>query len=323
MSAPVLVYIEQEEGKIRKTSLEAVSYAFHLARPENNEVFAVLLGPYTGDPSFIGNYGAVKVLRAEHPFLAQKNAGIYAAALSIIVESFKAEKLILAKSSMSDSMAAKISIRTHAALLTNVVALPYNSTPLQVKRSIFGGKAFEHVTVKLSKTVWVLNKNACSIIINENIASVENLDDFQITANVTDAKTISTEKASGSILLTEAEIVVSGGRGLKGPENWGILEELASVLGAATACSKPVSDAQWRPHSEHVGQTGLKIAPNLYVAVGISGAIQHLAGVNSSRTIVVINKDPEAPFFKSADYGIIGDAFEVVPKLTEAIRKYK
>ncbi|HYG37471.1 MAG TPA: electron transfer flavoprotein subunit alpha/FixB family protein, partial [Cytophagales bacterium] len=230
--------------------------------------------------------------------------------------------LILAKSSIGDAVGARVSAKINAGLASNVVALPEMSNGFTVKRSIYTGKAFALTEMTSAKKVITLKKNAFSITEGTGVATIEkfqpNISETDFAINV---KNI--EKTSGDVLLPEAEIVVSGGRGMKGPENWGILEDLAKALGAATACSKPVSDMDWRPHHEHVGQTGIKVSPNLYIALGISGAIQHLAGVNSSKVIVVINKDADAPFFKAADYGIIGDVFEVVPKLTEAIKKIK
>jgi electron transfer flavoprotein alpha subunit len=207
-----------------------------------------------------------------------------------------------------------------AGLVTGAVALPDTSNGFVVKKTVFSGKAFANIAINTDVKIIALNPNAYQIVSGEGIAQVE---PFMVTAEPPKVKVIQVTKAKGEVPLTEAEIVVSGGRGLKGPENWGIIEDLARALHAATACSRPVADAHWRPHNEHVGQTGIAIAPNLYIAVGISGAIQHLAGVNRSKIIVVINKDPEAPFFKAADYGIIGDAFEVVPKMTEAIKKLK
>ncbi|MDH3710188.1 MAG: electron transfer flavoprotein subunit alpha/FixB family protein, partial [Cyclobacteriaceae bacterium] len=224
----------------------------------------------------------------------------------------------LANSSLGDAIAARVSIMIDASLASNIVELPDTSNGFTVKRSIYTGKAFAYVNLNKERKILALKKNAADL---KTDGSPAELVSFEPQLNDDDFNTtiLSTEKATGEILLPEADIVVSGGRGLKGPENWHLIEDLAKSLGAATGCSKPVSDMEWRPHHEHVGQTGIKVSPSLYVAVGISGAIQHLAGVNSSKVIVVINKDPEAPFFKAADYGIVGDAFEVVPKLTAAI----
>ncbi|MGI9571247.1 MAG: electron transfer flavoprotein subunit alpha/FixB family protein, partial [Desulfobulbia bacterium] len=227
-----------------------------------------------------------------------------------------ANTLVLAKSALSNSIAARLSVKLDASSAANVVALPEGST---VKTSIFTGNAFADVELVKANKILVVNKNIVEMNEDGGEASVE---EFSPSFSEADSKVKVTnrEQASGQVLLPEADIVVSAGRGLKGPENWGMIEDLAAALGAATGCSKPVSDMDWRPHSEHVGQTGIKVSPSLYIAVGISGAIQHLAGVNSSKFIVVINTDEEAPFFKAADYGIVGDAFDVIPKLTEAVK---
>jgi electron transfer flavoprotein alpha subunit len=234
----------------------------------------------------------------------------------------KADILVLADSSLGTPVAARVAARTGASLASNVIALPDTSSGFVVKRSIYTGKAFANVALQNAKKVISLKKNAAEA---KEVGSTVSVTPYTVSVADTDfaVKIISSEKATGEVLLPEANIVVSGGRGMKGPENWGMLEDLAKVLHAATGCSKPVSDMGWRPHHEHVGQTGVKVAPQLYVAVGISGAIQHLAGVNSSKYIVVINKDADAPFFKAADYGIVGDAFEVIPKLTEALKAAK
>ncbi len=311
----VLVFIETEEGKIKKSSREAISFGAALG-----EVTAVALGEVSADElATAGANGASKVLHASDSRL---NAGLiqpYAEVLAAAMDSSGADTLITAKSSLADAVVGRVSAKTGAGLVSNVVELPDTSKGYVVKRSIYTGKAFANVSLTTDKKILAIKKNAIEIKEDGGSAAVEafdvNLDDALFGATIT-----ATEKAEGDILLPEADIVVSGGRGLKGPENWGMIEDLAGTLGAATGCSKPVSDMDWRPHHEHVGQTGVKVSPTLYVAVGISGAIQHLAGVNSSKYIVVINKDEEAPFFKAADYGIVGDAFDVVPKLNEALK---
>lgn len=317
----ILVYIEHSAGKVKKTSLEAVSFANALAlQTGEGEVVAVALGTIDSvELAAIGHAGAAKVLHADDPRLTD---GVIQAHASAVAQAFSvagAKTLILAKSSLGDAVAARLAIKLHAALVSNVVELPKTSGSYIVKRSIYTGKAFAEATVTTENKILAVKKNAVDLKTDGPDAKVE-----KISVNLSDSdfasKITSTERATGEILLPEADIVVSGGRGMKGPENWGMIEDLAKVLGAATGCSKPVSDIGWRPHHEHVGQTGVKVAPSLYIAIGISGAIQHLAGVNSSKYIVVINKDPEAPFFKAADYGIVGDAFEVVPKLTEALK---
>ncbi len=317
----ILVYIEQAEGKVKKTSLEAVSYAKTLSeKTGEGDVIAVALGTISQDELVgIGSAGASKVLHSSDERL---NTGVIQAHASAVAQAFEkvgAKTIVLAKSSLGDAVAARLAIKAHAALVSNVVELPDISAGYKVKRSIYTGKAFAETEVTTENKILAVKKNAVDLKIDGAPASVES---FEVSIPDSDfaSKITATERATGEVLLPEADIVVSGGRGLKGPENWGMIEDLAKTLGAATGCSKPVSDLGWRPHHEHVGQTGVKVAPSLYIAIGISGAIQHLAGVNSSKCIVVINKDPEAPFFKAADYGIVGDAFEVVPKLNEALK---
>ncbi|HPH47760.1 MAG TPA: electron transfer flavoprotein subunit alpha/FixB family protein, partial [Chryseolinea sp.] len=260
-----------------------------------------------------------------HAADSKLDQGIIQAYASVLVSAMKdeqADTLILANSSLGTPVAARVAAKIGASLASNVVELPDTSSGFIVKRSIYTGKAFALVELKNAKKVLGLKKNAAEIKEVGAAISVTPYATSLVDADFA-TKITSSEKATGEVLLPEANIVVSGGRGMKGPEHWGILEELAKTLHAATGCSKPVSDMNWRPHHEHVGQTGVKVAPQLYIAVGISGAIQHLAGVNSSKYIVVINKDPDAPFFKAADYGIVGDAFEIIPKLTEAIKAAK
>jgi len=317
----IVVYVEQSAGKIKKTSLEAVSYGFALAaKTGEGEVIAVALGTLdSNELASIGEAGAAKVLHISDERL---NAGVIQAHASAVAQAFEstgASTLILAKSSLGDAVAARLAIKLQAALVSNVVELPRLEGGFVVKRSIYTGKAFADTTITTAKKILAIKKNAVDQKVDGAKAQVQT---FAIAIPESDfaSKISATERATGEVLLPEADIVVSGGRGMKGPENWGMIEELAKTLGAATGCSKPVSDIGWRPHHEHVGQTGVKVAPTLYIAVGISGAIQHLAGVNSSKCIVVINKDPEAPFFKVADYGIVGDAFEIVPQLTAALK---
>ena len=317
----IVVYVEQSAGKIKKTSLEAVSYAYALAaKTGEGAVVAVALGTLdSNELASIGAAGAAKVLHISDERL---NAGVIQAHASAVAQAFEstgASTLILAKSSLGDAVAARLAIKLQAALVSNVVELPRLDGGFVVKRSIYTGKAFADTTVTTAKKILAIKKNAVDQKLDGAKAQVET---FAVAIPESDfaSKISATERATGEVLLPEADIVVSGGRGMKGPENWGMIEDLAKTLGAATGCSKPVSDIGWRPHHEHVGQTGVKVAPTLYIAVGISGAIQHLAGVNSSKCIVVINKDPEAPFFKAADYGIVGDAFEIVPQLTAALK---
>jgi electron transfer flavoprotein alpha subunit len=316
---PIVVFVESAEGKIRKTSLEAVAYANAMG----DSVTAIALGTAeTSELENLGKYGAKKVLHASDKKLDQGIIQAYAEVLVKALEDEKADVLVLANSSLGTPVAARVAARIGASLASNVVDLPNTASGFVVKKSIYTGKAFSFVEMKNPKKVIALKKNAAEAKETGTTVQVTPysvpLSDALFAVKIT-----ASEKATGEVLLPEANIVVSGGRGMKGPEHWAPLEELAKTLHAATGCSKPVSDMGWRPHHEHVGQTGVKVAPQLYIAIGISGAIQHLAGVNSSKCIVVINKDAEAPFFKAADYGIVGDAFEIIPKLTEAIKAAK
>lgn len=311
----VLVFIEADNGAIKKSSLEAITYGSKLG-----EVTAVAMGSIdASELASVGKYGASKVLHCSDDRL---NDGVIAATAKLVAEAAKqvgTELVIMSRSSLVDAVAARVAIKLDASVVANVQELPDTSNGFVVKRGVFTGKAFAFVEVPDGKKVLTVTKNVVPLEEGGADAAVEELSvafddaDFGV-------KRVGVHKQEGDILLPEADLVVSAGRGMKGPENWQMIEDLASTLGAATACSKPVSDMDWRPHHEHVGQTGIKVAPQLYIAVGISGAIQHLAGVNSSKVIVAINKDPEAPFFKAADYGVVGDAFEVVPKLIEALK---
>lgn len=319
----ILVYLEHSEGAVKKSSLEALSYAKAMSEQEGGKVTAVALGAISQDAlAKAGSAGAERVLHIAEEKLSEGIIQAHAHAVALAFEKEAAETLVLAKSSLGDAVAARLAVRLNAGLVSNVVELPDTSSGFKVKRSIFTGKAFAETEVLTKNKILAVRKNAVTLKEDGGNAIVET---FQVQLNESDfaARITATDKAVGEILLPEADIVVSGGRGLKGPENWPLLEYLAKSLGAALGCSKPVSDLGWRPHHEHVGQTGIKVAPSLYIAVGISGAIQHLAGVNGSKVIVVINKDPDAAFFKAADYGIVGDAFEVLPKLTQAIKEIK
>lgn len=312
-----LVFVEIEEGVVKKSSLEAVSYATEVSSGPTAIVFGSLKD---GESDKIGAAGAAKVLHVTEEQLASPNIMAYASAIAEAMDKEGSSLLVLAKSSLGDPVSARVAVKTGASLAANVVALPDTTDSFRVKCSIYTGKAFAVTKLNSDKKIIGLKKN--SVAIREDGKSPE-IESFVPTIHDGDfkVKVTNQEKTTGEILLPEADLVVSGGRGLKGPENWRMIEELAKTIGAATGCSKPVSDMEWRPHHEHVGQTGVKVSPSLYIAVGISGAIQHLAGVNSSKNILVINKDADAPFFKAADYGLIGDAFDIVPKLTEAIKK--
>lgn len=316
---PILVFVESAEGKIKKTSIEAVAYGYAMG----GSVTAIALGAADkNELESLGKYGAQKVLHASDERLNDGIIQVFASVLEKAMADENADTLILANSSLGTPVAARVACKINASLASNIVGLPDTTAGFVVKKSIYTGKAFAMVELKNQKKVIAIKKNAAEI---KEVGNAVQVTPFAVTLSDSDfgARIISSEKATGEVLLPEANIVVSGGRGMKGPENWPMLEELAKTLHAATGCSKPVSDMGWRPHHEHVGQTGVKVAPQLYIAIGISGAIQHLAGVNSSKYIVVINKDPEAPFFKAADYGIVGDAFEIIPKLTEAIKAAK
>lgn len=322
----VLIYVELDNGSIKKTSLEAVAYGAKVAAQTGSQAVVLALGKAeNAELEKVGKYGASKVLHAADAKLEHENSLAYADALVQAATQESSKVIILSKSGLGDAMAARAAAKLKAGIVSGVTALPETDGGFKVTRAIFTGKAFATTEVKSEIKVLVIRKNA--IEIDETALSGGNatVEAFQPALRDSDftASVVSVEKADSELSLTEAEIIVSGGRGMKGPEHWQPLIDLAKALGAATGCSKPVSDLDWRPHHEHIGQTGIKVAPNLYIACGISGAIQHLAGVNGSKCIVVINKDPEAPFFKAADYGIVGDVFEILPKLTEAAKSLK
>lgn len=310
----VLVFAEISDGKFKKAAYEAVSYGRQVADLLGSKVTAVAIGQ-GADAAELGQYGAhtVKTLPVGEAFTADA----YAAAVNGVANEVSATTVIISNTYTGKSLAPRLAQLMGASLASNVVSLPNTSQGFVVKRGVFSGKAFAFVDLNRTHKVLAITPNSFEIKTYGETASVEN---SAVTLASSGLTIDAVNKVTGKIPLTEAEVVISGGRGLKGPENWHLIEDLATALGAATACSKPVSDMDWRPHSEHVGQTGITIKPNLYVAVGISGAIQHLAGVSSSKVIVAINKDPEAPFFKAADYGIVGDAFEVLPQLIAAAK---
>lgn len=316
----ILVYTESEEGTFKKIAFEAVSYAKGIADTMGTTVTAVSVNG--GDASELGKYGAEKVLQVSNDKLKNFNAEAYADALVQAAKKEDASVMVLTSSANSKFLAPLVAVGLEAGYVANVTALPQSTSPFAVKHSVFTNKAFAISEITTEVKIIGLAKNAFGLKEQSASASTEAFSP-ELSSEDFSVEVVSVDKAKDKVTIADAEIVVSAGRGLKGPENWGMIEELAGLLGAATACSKPVSDADWRPHSEHVGQTGIAISPNLYIAIGISGAIQHLAGVSSSKVIVVINKDPEAPFFKVADYGIVGDAFEVVPKLIEALKAHK
>ncbi|MFN3667144.1 MAG: electron transfer flavoprotein subunit alpha/FixB family protein [Sediminibacterium sp.] len=316
----VLIFVDQSEGHIKKASFEVLTYGAKLAGQLGTTAEALVLGTVSDDLAALGKYGVSKVHQVNNETLNHLDAQVYAKLIAEAANATGANVVVISHNQTGKAIAGRVAVRLKAGLVAGACALPDTSNGFVVKKTVFSGKAFANVSINSPVKVISLNPNSYTTIAGEGSATVEQL---AVTVDSPRVKVTAVNKVSGEIPLTEAEIVVSGGRGLKGPENWGILLDLAKELGAATACSRPVGDAHWRPHHEHVGQTGVQIAPNLYIAIGISGAIQHLAGVNRSKVIVVINKDPEAPFFKAADYGIVGDAFEVVPKLTEEIKKMK
>lgn len=316
----VLIYTEFSDGKFKKVALELASYARKVADAMGTTVTALTVN--ASDVSELGKYGVQKVLKVNDSKLEGFNAKAYADVVAQAAQKEGSKVVVLSSTTDSLYLAPLVTVGLQAGYASNVVALPLSTSPFQVKRNAFSNKAF--VVTEISTDVKVLSiaKNAFGLFENATSMTEE-----AFTPSLNDAdfsvKVESVEKATGKVTIADADIVVSGGRGLKGPENWHILEDLAATLGAATACSKPVSDIGWRPHSEHVGQTGKPVASNLYIAVGISGAIQHIAGINASKVKVVINTDPEAPFFKVADYGIVGDALDVVPRLTQKLKEFK
>lgn len=316
----ILIYAESAEGKFKKVALELASYAKKVAESIGTTVTAVTVN--TTDGSELGKYGVDKVLQVNNDDLKAFNAKAYADVIKQAAEKEGTKLVVLSSTTDSLYMAPLVAVALDAGFASNVVALPESTTPFVVKRNAFSNKAFNHTEITTDVKVIALAKNSFGLVESQGVAAAEA---FSPSLNEADfsLKVENTEKVSGKVTIADADIVVSGGRGMKGPENWGMLEDLAEVLGAALACSKPVSDLGWRSHEEHVGQTGKPVASNLYIAVGISGAIQHIAGINSSKVKVVINTDAEAPFFKVADYGIVGDAFEVLPKLTEKLKEFK
>jgi electron transfer flavoprotein alpha subunit len=317
---PILIYAESAEGKIKKVAFELASYAKKVASSMGTTVTAVTIN--NADNRALANYGVDKVVTVSNDKLSNFSAKAYADVIAQVAKKESAQIVLVSSSTDSLYVAPLVAVALEAGYASNVVALPESTSPFQVKRTAFSNKAFNLTEINTSVKVLGIAKNSFGLI--ENTSS---LTEESFTPSLNDAdfglKVQSVEKVSGKVTIADAEIVVSAGRGMKGPENWGMIEELASLLGAATACSKPVSDIGWRPHSEHVGQTGKPVASNLYIAVGISGAIQHIAGINSSKVKVVINTDPEAPFFKVADYGVVGDAFTIVPQLIEKLKAFK
>ena len=314
----VLVYTGSENGKIKKAALECVSYAKAIADDMGTTVTAVAIN--ANDTDTLGNYGAAKVLSVKSGDLDKFNAKKYAAVVEQAAKQESAKIVVISSSADAKYMAPLLAVGLEAGYVSNVVEKPSSTSPFTVKRSAFTNKAFANTTINTEIKLVGLSNNSFGL---KEVGGSTTVEEFSPSIPESGVTVESVDKAAGKVTIADADVVVSGGRGLKGPENWGLVEDLADVLGAATACSKPVSDLGWRSHSEHVGQTGKPVATNLYIAIGISGAIQHLAGISASKVKVVINTDPEAPFFKAADYGIVGDAFEVVPVLTEKLKAFK
>ena len=316
----VLVYTESDNGKFKKNALEVASYASEVAKQMGTTATAISFNATENES--LGHYGISKVLNVNNSQLKTFNAKAFANVIAEASKKEDAKVIIVSSSSDTKFLAPILAAKLGAGYAPNVVAAPESIKPFTVKRTVFSNKGFAHTQMTTEIKVIGVSNNAFGLFENKINPSIE---DFSPSLSNSDfsTKSVEIDKVVGKATIADADIVVSGGRGLKGPENWGMIEELATLLGAATACSKPVSDMCWRPHSEHVGQTGKPVASNLYIAIGISGAIQHLAGVSASKTKVVINIDPEAPFFKAADYGIVGDAFEVVPKLIEKLKEFK
>ena len=310
----VLVYIESENNKFKKSSYEALCYGKSLANNIGEEVYGIVIN--CSNTESLNPYGADKIININCPDLIDFSSKKYAHGLVDVMKSENSNIIILSSSPNSKYLGAHLSGITDSSFVSNVIGLPESINPFIVKRTCFTNKAFSLTELTSETKIISITSNSFGIV--ETPSNPKN-ETIEIKATATNQKILNIEKESGSVTIADAEIVVSAGRGLKGPENWGMIESLAETLGAATACSKPVSDMGWRPHSEHVGQTGKPVSSNLYIAIGISGAIQHLAGINSSKVKVVINNDPEAPFFKAADYGVVGDAFEIVPALIEKL----
>jgi electron transfer flavoprotein alpha subunit len=318
----VLVFADQADGVIKKQSFEALCYGAALARQLGVAAEAVVLGTVAipAELANLGNFGVAKVHHLDALALHQFDAQVFAKTIADVASTLGATVVVMSHTTTGKALAPRLGARLKAGMVVGAVALPNTDAGFVIKKSVFSGKAFAHVAINTPIKIVSLNPNAFGVSKTDDLAEV-----VSTTPQVAEGriKITALNKVTGTVPLAEADLVVSGGRGLKGPENWYLVEDLAREIGAATACSRAVADAHWRPHHEHVGQTGGAVAPNLYFAIGISGAIQHLAGVNRSKTIVVINKDPEAPFFKAADYGIVGDAFDVMPKVVEAVRKMK
>lgn len=315
----VLIFAEAQKGMLKKAAFEAVTYGYKTAQALGTDCAALVIGAVE-DAGQLGKYGASKVYQINDPALAQFDSQVYTSAIAGAAQKVGAKVIILSHSSTGKSLLGRLAARLEAGSVPGVNAVPTTNGGFRVRKPVYSGKAIAEMEINTDiKILSLIGNSIQPAVVGEGVG----VEALSVPLSSSRVKVKSVDRVEGTVPLPEAELVVSAGRGMKGPENWGIVEELADVLGATTACSRPVADTGWRPHHEHVGQTGIAIRPNLYIAIGISGAIQHLAGVNNSKTIVVINKDPEAPFFKAANYGVVGDLFEVVPKLTAAIKRFK
>jgi electron transfer flavoprotein alpha subunit len=317
----ILVFSEHRNGKLKKNSFEAVSYASHIAKENNKQVIAITFGQIENDElSLLSKYGANKIINVTNENLKYEDTQAYTKVIAELSSKENTDIIIFSHSNMGKAIAPRLSVRLNAGLAAGVTQVPESVNPLIVKRRTYNGAAFLNIKIETAVKIITINANACDIVENPVEANIENFDASidKVTTKVEDVDLV-----TGKILLTEADVVISGGRGLKSGDNWQPIEELAGLLGAGLACSRPVSDEGWRSHDEHVGQTGKIIAPSLYIAVGISGAIQHIGGVSASKVIVAIDKDKDAPIFSYANYGIVGDAFKVLPRLIESVKKYK
>ncbi len=315
----VLVFAESQKGTFKKSAFEAVTYGYKTAQALGTSCAALVLGT-ANDAAQLGKYGASKVFHVADTSLDQLDSQVHTAVIAAAAQQVGAKVVILSNSSTGKAILGRLAARLRAGSVAGANSLPDVSNGFVVKKGVFSGKAIASYAISSELKVISVMGNSLQ---PEAVGADAAVEALNIPVPASKVKIVSVSRIEGTVPLPEAELVVSAGRGMKGPENWGIVEEMANILGATTACSRPVADTHWRPHHEHVGQTGIAIRPNLYIAIGISGAIQHLAGVNNSKTIVVINKDPEAPFFKAADYGVVGDLFEVVPRLNEAFKKFK
>jgi len=317
----ILIYAENQNGKLSKSAKELASYAKVYADRKGKQVVALAIG--VEQPEELYQYGVSKVLNVTNNQLTKFNAYAHADVIKQAADQLQADLVLISDSNDSVYLGPLLAVKWDAAYVTHVIDVPEDAEKFIVKRKVFSNKGIAYTEILTDKKLLRITKNSFGILENIVDGEVVNFEPEVDLSVYESFKTIDVERTTGKISLTDADIIVSAGRGLKGPENWVMIEELAQILGAATACSKPVADIGWRPHTEHVGQTGKQVAPNLYIAIGISGAIQHLAGVNASKNILVINNDPEAPFFKAADYGVVGDAFEIVPQLIEKLKVFK